>query len=166
SRLKSSTCVLGFQTATEGATAMRAKKWTIGLPLLMSVVFLVLPIPVSGAAAQEGKVLNGGKAEEFKGKTFDIKAKGTAAIKLTFPADKKATVTVRSKKETDVNLFVLDADKKVIAKDESPGPSCDLTFTPKTAGPYLLEIRNLGPGDNQCTLKVEFGKKGQAPSGK
>jgi hypothetical protein len=128
----------------------------------MPLFGVALALLVSGAAAQESKVLDGGKAEEFKGKTFDIKAKGKAVIKLTFPAGKKASITVRSKKQTDVHLFVLDANKKTIAKDDSPGPSCDLTFAPRKAGPYLLEVRNLGPGDNSCTLKVEFGKKGPA----
>jgi len=52
-----------------------------------------------------------------------------------------------------------DAAKKVVAKDDSPGPSCDLTFTPKEAGKYTLEVRNLGPGDNRSTLKVALDKK-------
>jgi hypothetical protein len=82
-----------------------------------------------------------------------------AAIKLTFPAGKEAAVTVRSEKKTDVHLFVYDDAKKVVAKDDSPGPTCDLTFTPKEAGSYTLEVRNLGPGDNRSTLKVDFGKK-------
>ena len=111
------------------------------------------------AQARDDKPTDEGKAEEFKGKTFDLKEKGKAAIKLTFPAGKKVSVTVRSDKQTDINLFVYDAAKKVVAKDDSPGPSCDLTFTPKEAGPYTLEVSNLGPGDNRSTLKVDFGKK-------
>ena len=56
------------------------------------------------------------------------------------------------------HLFVYDAAKKVVAKDESPGPSCDIKFTAKEAGKYTLEVVNLGPGDNKSTLKVEFAK--------
>jgi hypothetical protein len=134
---------------------MRARIW----PWCVPVAFVALATVLCAARAQEVKATDGGKAEEFKGKAFDLKDKGTAAIMLTFPAGKEASVTIRSDKKTDVNLFVYDAAKKLVAKDDSPGPSCDLTFTPKQAGPFTLEIRNLGPGENRCTLKVELGKK-------
>jgi hypothetical protein len=110
------------------------------------------------ALAEDDKKADEGKAEEFKGKTFDLKEKGKAAVTLAFPAGKEASVTIRSEKKTDVHLFVFDASGKEVAKDDSPGPSCDLKFTPKEAGKYTLEVRNLGPGDNQSTLKVELGK--------
>ena len=126
----------------------------------VAAAFVALVALVSGVWAEETKPVDAGKAEEFKGKTFDVKEKGKAVIALTFPAGKEATVTVRGEKKTDVHLFVFDAAKKVVAKDDSPGPSCDLTFTPKEAGPYTLEVSNLGPGDNRSTLKVDFSKKG------
>jgi len=110
------------------------------------------------ARAEDDKKADEGKAEEFKGKMFDLKEKGKAAVTLAFPAGKEASVTVRSEKKTDVHLFVYDASGKEVAKDVSPGPSCDLKFTPKEAGKYTLEVRNLGPGENQSTLKVELGK--------
>jgi hypothetical protein len=111
------------------------------------------------ARAEDDKKSDDGKAEEFKGRTFDLKEKGKAAVTLAFPAGKEASVTVRSEKKTDVHLFVFDAAGKEVAKDDSPGPSCNLKFTPKEAGKYTLEVRNIGPGDNQSTLKVELGKK-------
>jgi hypothetical protein len=123
------------------------------------VALVALGALLCGARAQDGKAIEGGSAETFKPKTFDVKEKGKAAITLTFPAGKRAALTVRSEKKTDVHLFVYDAAKKVVAKDDSPGPSCDLTFTPKAAGAYTLEIRNLGPGDNRSTLKVVFAKQ-------
>jgi hypothetical protein len=45
-------------------------------------------------------------ATEFKEKSFDLKARGEAAILLASPAGKKVTVTVRSKEKTDINLFI------------------------------------------------------------
>jgi hypothetical protein len=132
---------------------MRAAKWQFCVAVALFTLVMVY-----GAGAQDGKTVDGGKAEDFKSKAFDLKEKGKAAITLTFPAGKEATITVRSDKKTDVHLFVYDAAKKVVAKDDSPGPSCDLKITPKKAGPLTLEIRNLGPGDNHCTLKVELAK--------
>ena len=129
-------------------------RWVCG-----PVALLALGVLLCGVRAEDDKATDGGKAEAFKAKSFDLKAKGKAAITLEFPAEKTASITVRSEKKTDVHLFVYDANKKVVAKDDSPGPSCDLTFTPKEAGKYTLEVRNLGPGENRSTLKVEFGKK-------
>jgi hypothetical protein len=136
---------------------MNGKSWRV--LLLAALVALLL---LSGSRAQDGKVPDEGMAEKFKGKTFELKEKGKAAIRLAFPAGKKAWVTVKSEKETDINLFVYDADKKLVAKDDSPGPSCELSFTPKEAGKYVLEVRNLGPGANRSTLKVGFKKPGKS----
>jgi hypothetical protein len=95
---------------------MRGKVWRLGVP----VAFVALVALMGGVLAEEDKPIDGGKAEEFKGKTFDVKEKGKAVIALTFPAGKEAVVTVRGEKKTDVHLFVYDADKKVVAKDDSP----------------------------------------------
>jgi hypothetical protein len=127
---------------------MRWKSWRVAVP----VALLALGALLVGARAQD-------KAEEFKSKTFELKEKGKGDVTLTFPAGKEASVSVRCTKKTDVNLFVYDDAKKVVAKDDSPGPDCDVKFTPKAAGKYTLEVVNLGPGDNSCTLKVEFAKK-------
>jgi hypothetical protein len=134
---------------------MRGKGWRV----CGSAALVALAALLCGARAEDAKPTDEGKAEEFKGKTFDLKEKGRAAIMLAFPAGKEAAVSVRSEKKTDINLFVYDADKKVVAKDDSPGPSCDLKFTPKEAGKYTLEVQNLGPGDNRSTLKVKVGNE-------
>jgi hypothetical protein len=133
---------------------MRRKVWWLGVPVALVALLALL----DAVRAQDEKPIDGGKAEKFKSKAFDVKEKGKVAIALTFPAGKEAVVTVRCEKKTDVNLFVFNADKKVVVKDDSPGPDCDVKFTPKEAGKYTFEIRNLGPGDNRCTLKVELAK--------
>jgi hypothetical protein len=132
---------------------MGVKNW--GACVLAALFGVVV---ICGAPAQGNKPFDEGKAEEFKGKTFDIKDKGEAAILLTFPAGKKASVTLRGEKKTDVHLFVYDVNKKIVAKDDSPGPNCDVDFTPKKDGRFTLVIRNLGPGANRVPLKVEVAK--------
>ena len=134
---------------------MRGQAWRVCVPAALVALAALL----CAARAQDAKPTDGGKAEEFKAKSFDLKEKGRAAVTLTFPAGKEASLSVRSAKKTDVNLFVYDAARKVVAKDDSPGPSCDLKFTPKEAGKYTLEVVNLGPGDNRSTLKVKVGKE-------
>jgi len=133
---------------------MQGNVWRFCVP-----VALVVLVTLVGYLRPEGDApADGGKAEAFKGKTFAVKEKGKVTIALAFPGGKEATVTVRGEKQTDVHLFVFDSAKKLAAKDDSPGPNCDLKFTPKEAGTYTLEIRNLGPGNNRCALKVSLAK--------
>ena len=132
---------------------MIVKNW--GACVLAALIGLVV---LCAAPAQDTKPIDGGNAEEFKGKAFDIKEKGEVVIQMTFPAGKKATITLRGEKKTDVHLFVYDADKKVVAKDDSPGPNCDVDFTPKETAKLTLVLRNLGPGANRVPLKVEVAK--------
>jgi len=122
------------------------------------VVALFGFVVLSGTWAEEAKPTDEGKAEAFKGKTFDLKEKGEAAITLTFPGGKRAVVTVKSEKKSDVNLFVYDAAKKLLVKDDSPGPDCEVKFTPMADVKLTLVLRNLGPGANSSTLKVNVGK--------
>jgi len=130
------------------------KNWRVCAMAAALFGFVVL----SAARAEEVKPTDEGKAEDYKGKSYAVKEKGQVAITLTFPAGKKATITVKSEKKSDVNLFVYDSAKKEIAKDDSPGPDCDLNFTPKEGGKYTLVIKNLGPGDNSSALKVAISK--------
>src|SRR5215468_3260617 len=138
---------------------MSRKSWRVYL-----VVALFGFVVLSGTWAEDVKPTDEGKAEDFKGKTFDLKEKGEAAITLTFPARRRATVTVKSDKKTDVNLFVYDSTsvsiitKKLLVKDDSPGPDCEVTFGPAAAVKLTLVVRNLGPGANRSTVKVTVGK--------
>ena len=132
---------------------MDRKSWRVYL-----AVALFGLVVLSGTWAEEVKPTDEGKAEAFKGKTFDLKEKGEAALTLTFPGGKNSTVTVKSDKKTDVNLFVYDVAKKLLVKDDSPGPNCEVSFTPTAAVKLTLVLRNLGPGENRSTLKVNVGK--------
>jgi hypothetical protein len=108
--------------------------------------------------ADDVKPSDEGKAADFKGKTFDLKAKGEAAILLDCAAGKAITATTKGEKETGVHLFIYGADKKEVGKDTSPGPKCEVKFTPAKDGKVKLLIRNLGPGANKVTLEVKVAK--------
>jgi hypothetical protein len=132
---------------------MSSKTWRV---CATAAVFVV--VTHYGARAEDAKATDEGKAADFKGKTFDVKEGGKVAFKLEFPAGQKATVTVKGEKQSDINLFVYDAAKKEVAKDDSPGPDCLVTFTPKEAGPLTLVVVNKGPGANRAAVKVAFPK--------
>jgi hypothetical protein len=128
--------------------------WRVGLAAAL-VGLLVL----SGIQAGDGKPTDEGKAENFKDKSFDLKEKGEASILLAFTSGQQAKVTVTSTKKSDINLFVYDSGKKLVAKDDSPGADCELSFTAKEDGKLMLVVRNLGPGENRSTLKVSVSGK-------
>jgi hypothetical protein len=132
---------------------MNRKGWRVCLAVALCGL-----VVSSGTWAEEAKPTDEGKADAFKGKTFDLKEKGEAAITLTFPGGKLATVTVKSDKKTDVNLFVYDVAKRLLVKDDSPGPDCEVKFMPTSTVKLTLVVRNLGPGANKSTLNVNVGK--------
>jgi hypothetical protein len=115
-------------------------------------------VVLCAARAEDVKPTDEGKAEDFKGKTFDLKEKGEAAILLSCPAGKEVTATTKGEKETDVHLFVYGEDKKEVGKDTSPGPKCEVKFKPTKGEKYKLLVRNLGPGANKVTLEVKVAK--------
>jgi hypothetical protein len=110
-----------------------------------------------GVRAAEVKPIDEGKGAEFKGKTVEMKDRGEFAIILAFPAGKEVTATTNGDKETDVHLFVYDEDEKEVGKDISPGPKCEVKFTPAKDGKFKLLVRNSG-GTNMVTLEVKVAK--------
>jgi hypothetical protein len=122
----------------------------------LAVLFMVALL--CGVRAGDIKPSDEGKAAAFKGKTFNLKEKGEAAILLSCAAGKEVTATTKGEKETDVHLFIYAADKKEVGKDTSPGRKCEVKFTPKEDGTFKLLVRNLGPGLNKVTLEVKVAK--------
>jgi hypothetical protein len=120
----------------------------------MATLFVLVTLCTT--QADDAKATDEGKAAEFKGKTYDLKEGGKVAFKLEFTAGKKATITVKGEKQSDIHLFVYDAAKKQVAKDDSPGPDCLVTFTPKEAGALTIVVHNKGPGANRAAVKVAF----------
>jgi hypothetical protein len=105
-------------------------------------------------AAEPGETPTEGRKESGVKRTmFEMKEKGEVAVLLPFAADRPVTVTTNGEKQTDVHLFIHDGDKEV-GKDTSPGPKCEVKFTPTKDGTFKLLVKNNGPGANKVTLKV------------
>jgi hypothetical protein len=130
---------------------MSRKTWRV---CAMAVLFVLAAF--STVRAEDAKPADEGKAADFKGKKFDLKEDGKVAFKLEFQADKKVSITVKGEKQSDIHLFVYNADKKQVAKDDSPGPDCLVTFTPKETGTLVVVVHNKGPGANRAAVKVTF----------
>ena len=119
--------------------------------LAVLVAFVVL----CSGAAMDAVPTKEGKGSDFKGKIVDMKDKGEFAVLLTFSAGTPVTATTKGTKNTDVHLFVYDEGKKEVGKDVSPGPNCEVTFTPALSGTYTLLVKNSG-GTNTVTLAVKL----------
>jgi hypothetical protein len=132
---------------------MSTKTWRV-----CAIAALFALAAFNATRAEDAKATDEGKAADFKGKKFDLKEDGKIAFTLEFPADQKATITVKGEKQSDIHLFVYDADKKQVAKDDSPGPDCLVTFTPKEAGKLTVIVHNKGPGANRAAVKVALQK--------
>lgn len=110
------------------------------------------------AQARDTKPTDEGNGADFKGKTYDMKEKAEVAILLFFPAGKEFTTTTKGEKETDVHMWVYGPDGKEVGKDTSPGPKCEVKYTPTKAGKFKLLVRNQGPGANKVTVEAKVAK--------
>jgi hypothetical protein len=129
---------------------MKVKSW---VACILAVACAL--VASSAAVARVAEPIDGGKGSAFKSKAYVMKEKGEVAVLLTFATGKEVTVTTNGEKETDVHLFIYDGDKKEVGKDTSPGPKCEVKFTPKKDGTFKLLVKNNGPGANKVTLKVK-----------
>ena len=107
--------------------------------------------------APEGddKSAEGSKDAAAKSMVFEINEKSKVAVFLPFVAGKEETVTAKGDKQTDVHLFVHDGDNQEVGKDTTPGPQCEVKFTPAKEGPFKLVVKNEGPGPNKVTLQAK-----------
>jgi hypothetical protein len=131
---------------------MNRKNW---LACALAPLFAVAVLYSTRAA--ETKPTDEGNGADFKGKTVEMADKGAFAITLNLPAGKEVTATTKGDKQTDVHLFVFDDENKEIGKDTSPGPKCEVKFTPAKEGKYRFLVRNSG-GANNVTLEVAVAK--------
>src|SRR5271170_1067485 len=138
---------------------MKVKNW------VAPAVALACAMLASGAAvALEDKTSEAGKASAFKHRVFEIKEKGEVAVLLPFAGGSPVTVTTNGERETDVHLFIQDGDNIEVGKDTSPGPTCEVTFTPTKEGTFKLLVKNEGPGPNTVTLAVKAADRDDTPT--
>jgi len=137
---------------------MKVKNW------VAPVAALACAMMACGTAVALGdKPSEAGKGSAFKNRVFEIQEKGEVAVLLSFAAGKPVTVTTNGEKQTDVHLFIQDGDNKDVGKDTSPGPKCEVKFTPTKEGTFKLLVKNEGPGPNKVTLEVKAADRDETP---
>ena len=131
---------------------MARKNWQVGALATLFALAMLCSVRAEGVKATDE-----GEGAEFQGKTVEMKDKGEFAIILAFSAGKEVIATTKGDKQTDVHLFVYDENKQLVGKDTSPGPKCELKFTPVKDEKFKLLVRNSG-GANKVTLEVKVAK--------
>ncbi|MBP9890275.1 MAG: hypothetical protein KBG84_00090 [Planctomycetes bacterium] len=110
------------------------------------------------AMGMKGRGLERGVAQ-IKGITAPAASKnaegklayGMAGDKFTFTKGEYAAVWVGGDGSTDLDLFVVDKDGKIVAADQRPGDSCWVEFVP-TEGEYQVLIVNWGNKANKFSI--------------
>jgi len=138
---------------------MKVKNWVV------SVVAVACAMAAPHVVvALDDKPTEGGRESALKSMVFEIKEKSEVAVLLPFAPGREATVTTKGDKQTDVHLFIYDGDNKELGKDTSPGPKCEVKFTPMKEGTFKLLVKNEGPGSNKVTLEVKAAERDDKPA--
>ena len=74
------------------------------------------------------------------------------SYEFTFAGKARASVAIVGDGETDLDIEVFDSHGKHIATSELPGDHESLSWVPKSASIYRVEIRNNGTTSNDYTL--------------
>jgi hypothetical protein len=64
-------------------------------------------------------------------------------------------ISVQSETKGDVDLIVLDANKKRVAADVTYGPNCFVKFTAAKTEQYTVQVKNWGPGASKSVVELK-----------
>ncbi|MCI0455522.1 MAG: hypothetical protein L0Z62_00915 [Gemmataceae bacterium] len=102
--------------------------------------------------------------DEKNPETFHLRSGSGVVRHVTFKAGVRVQMWVRSQTNSDVDLFVYDAEGDEVAVDEGDSKDCYVSFVPAATQRFRIEVQNrvrLEPYlrgrniANRCTLKWE-----------
>ncbi len=83
---------------------------------------------------------------------FVLNATGNIKLWATFNAHEVAEVYVTGSGATTLDLYLYDAQGRLIASDTKNIDDCYVSFTPSEMLQFRIEIKNNGAADNRCLL--------------
>lgn len=95
-------------------------------------------------------------------RSFSIRRGEAVTYHITFKAGTKAEIWVTSDHDSDIDIFIYDANGAPVTRDEGDSKNCYVTWNPSSTQSYKVEVQNrvrLEPHlqfrnrDNYCTLK-------------
>ena len=112
-------------------------------------------------AAEDGVILaliddvNSNVRGAVGGETYTVervKAKGTDVYKVKFRANELAVVTVIGDGDTDLDLYVYDANGNLIDSDTDYTDNCVCTWEPRWTGTFTIKVVNRGNVYNKYVI--------------
>ncbi len=83
-----------------------------------------------------------------------IKGYATDAYELDFQGGEQAIVELRGDGDTDLDLYVYDANGQLVASDTRRTDQCLATWTPRATGTFTVKVKNLGSIHNRYVLRT------------
>src|SRR6266700_7760775 len=77
---------------------------------------------------------------------FALDELGKKVFHISFPAEQKATLRVKSTDDSNVALYVEEMNGTEVIKDISENRDCLVEFTPLKQKTYRISVINFGPG--------------------
>jgi hypothetical protein len=115
--------------------------------------YLVAVLCMSAAVLLVGQGADAGaKAGQKRFKDVKVPANGQVEYKVVFKANEKAEFACIGDKDTDVDLFVYDADGKLVASDVELSDLALVRWIPTKEQEYKIVVKNLGSVYNLCQL--------------
>ncbi len=83
---------------------------------------------------------------------YRVAAYSTDSFYVTFRGYEDAAVVISGDGDTDLDLFVYDANGNLIGSDTDGSDDCVVRFMPFWTGTFRIEVRNLGCVYNQYEI--------------
>lgn len=96
-------------------------------------------------------------AGAFGGGKYDndiVRAHASVEYNVDFRGREAAQVLVSGDGDTDLDLYVLDENGRVVASDTDMTDTCLATWMPRYSGVYTIKIVNRGSVYNEYTLRT------------
>jgi hypothetical protein len=81
-----------------------------------------------------------------------VNARGTDSYRISFKAGELAMIIVSGDGDTDLDLYVYDANGNLIGSDEDYSDDCVVSWVPKWTGMYTIKIKNRGNVYNRYVM--------------
>ena len=88
-------------------------------------------------------------------KSIATRIEGRSTVRfqpITFRAGERAWVMLKGDGDTDLDLYVYDANDREVARDDDSTDRCVVSWTPKWTGRFTIVVRNRGIVYNRYVL--------------
>jgi hypothetical protein len=82
-----------------------------------------------------------------------VPARAKDVLAMAVQAGERAEISVFGDQDSDLDLYIYDADGVLVASDVSQGDRCLCSWKPKASGEVIVEVHNLGKVCNRYEIR-------------